>query len=69
MLSALVVVSLAPPVPLSPLAGLTTPPPLPAGAGATGFALDTIYDETVEAAARAAYGRDYTAFGFGDWRS
>lgn len=44
------------------------PPPLPAGAGATGFALDTIYDETVEAAARAAYGRDYTAFGFGDWR-
>lgn len=30
--------------------------------------LRAIYDAEVESAARAAYGRDYLAFGFGDWR-
>lgn len=34
-----------------------------------GFAaLGVIYDAQVEAAARDAYGRDYIAFGFSDWR-
>jgi len=32
------------------------------------FALAEVCDGTVEAAARAAYGRDYDAFGFGDWQ-
>ena len=32
------------------------------------FDLATVYDAEVEAAAREAYGRDYTAYGFGDWR-
>lgn len=30
--------------------------------------LDSVYDARVEAAARAAYPRDYLVFGFGDWR-
>lgn len=34
----------------------------------TPFALDDIYDEEIEAAARDAYPRDYLTFGFGDWR-
>ncbi|MBC7739339.1 MAG: nodulation protein NodH [Candidatus Saccharibacteria bacterium] len=32
------------------------------------FDLATIYDAAVEAAAREAYGRDYTAYGFGNWQ-
>ena len=31
--------------------------------------LAAIYDAGIEAAARDAYGRDYLAFGFGDWRA
>ncbi|MFA5581750.1 MAG: nodulation protein NodH [Paracoccaceae bacterium] len=33
------------------------------------FSLADIYDASVEAAARAAYQRDYMMFGFGDWRA
>ena len=29
--------------------------------------LRSIYDDEIEAAARAAYQRDYVGFGFGDW--
>ena len=29
--------------------------------------LQSIYDDEIEAAARAAYQRDYVGFGFGDW--
>jgi hypothetical protein len=32
-------------------------------------ALTRVYGPDIEKAARAAYGRDYGAFGFGDWRS
>ena len=32
------------------------------------FALADLYGPDIEAACREAYGRDYTAFGFGDWR-
>lgn len=48
--------------------GIATPPlpepPLPAGP----VALDAIHDAEIEAAARAAYPRDYLAFGYQDWR-
>jgi len=30
-------------------------------------ALEAIYDAELEVAAREAYGRDYEAFGYGDW--
>ena len=42
-------------------------PALPAAQPAGPRRLDEIYDEELEAAARAAYGRDYAAFGYGDW--
>jgi LPS sulfotransferase NodH len=42
-------------------------PPAPAEAP-TAFPLAAIYGPDLEAAARAAYGRDYTAYGFGDWQ-
>lgn len=42
-------------------------PALQEAAPAGPFPLDEIYDAEVEAAARAAYGRDYGAFGYGDW--
>jgi len=42
---------------------------LPQATEAYPFDLATIYDAEIEAAAREAYGRDYTAYGFGDWRS
>jgi hypothetical protein len=29
--------------------------------------LQSIYDDEIESAARAAYQRDYVGFGFGDW--
>ena len=41
--------------------------PLPAPQEAFPFDLATLYGPDMEAAARAAYGRDYTAYGFGDW--
>ena len=40
-------------------------PQLPAGDSFGQLA--EIYDAEIEAAARDAYGRDYLAFGFGDW--
>ncbi len=41
--------------------------PLPATAEQYPYALAAIYGPDMEAAARDAYGRDYTAFGFGNW--
>lgn len=43
-------------------------PALPGAAASEPFALGDLYGPDLEAAARAAYGRDYTGFGFGDWR-
>lgn len=42
--------------------------PLPKMAEKEPFALADLYAPDLEAAARDAYGRDYAAFGFGDWR-
>lgn len=42
--------------------------PLPAVAEKEPFALAEMYGRDLEAAARDAYGRDYAAFGYGDWR-
>lgn len=42
--------------------------PLPALAEKEPFALAEIYGRDLEAAARDAYGKDYAAFGYGDWR-
>lgn len=42
-------------------------PAVPAAEPTQPFALEDIYDEELEAAARAAYGRDYAAFGYGEW--
>ncbi len=42
--------------------------PLPAPVEKEPFALAELYDRDLELAAREAYGRDYSAFGFGDWR-
>ncbi len=42
-------------------------PPLPASEIDAKDMLTQIYDPAVEAAAREAYGRDYTGFGFADW--
>jgi hypothetical protein len=39
----------------------------PAAGEAAPFALEEIYDDEIEARARAAYPRDYLMFGFGDW--
>lgn len=44
------------------------PPVLPPAVGHAFTPLATIYNAEVEAAAREAYGRDYVAFGFSDWR-
>ena len=44
-------------------------PPLPPAPTDDPVALADIMDQTVEAAAREAYGRDYMAFGFGPWRA
>jgi hypothetical protein len=44
-------------------------PPLPPDPPDPGpFSLAQIHDDEVEAAAREAYGGDYEAFGYGDWR-
>jgi LPS sulfotransferase NodH len=43
-------------------------PPLPAATTTEPFALQDIYGPDLEAAARAAYGRDYSGFGFADWQ-
>lgn len=43
-------------------------PPLPEAADKAPFPLDALYGPDLEAAARAAYGRDYVAYGFGDWQ-
>lgn len=43
-------------------------PVVPSGKTHGFAALGVIYDAQVEAAARDAYGRDYIAFGFSDWR-
>lgn len=43
-------------------------PPLPAAVAKSAVPLETIYGPDLEAAARAAYGRDYTAYGFGNWQ-
>jgi len=50
------------------LAALAGTPALPAPAPETWPELATLYDDTVEAAARAAFAPDYTDFGFGPWR-
>lgn len=42
--------------------------PLPVVMEAEPFPLEALYGRDVEAAAREAYGRDYNAFGYGDWR-
>ena len=41
--------------------------PLPAGSEVYPYELAAIYGADMEAAARAAYGRDYVAYGFADW--
>ncbi|MFC3088753.1 sulfotransferase domain-containing protein [Tabrizicola soli] len=46
--------------------GVTAPPPPAADPAAQ--ALATIWDESLETAAEAAYARDYTGFGFTRWR-
>lgn len=42
-------------------------PPLPANAGGRDSLLEEICGADLEAACREAYGRDYAAFGYGDW--
>jgi hypothetical protein len=41
---------------------------LPEAVEKQAFALAELYGRDLEAAARDAYGRDYAAFGYGDWR-
>ena len=48
--------------------GHKTMPPVPEVTDPHAQRLAAIYDDEIEAAARAAFGRDYTAFGFGDYR-
>jgi hypothetical protein len=48
--------------------GLSAPPALQDPSPAYP-ALADIYAPDLEAGARAAYDKDYTAFGFGDWRT
>lgn len=43
--------------------------PVPPAPEKAPFALASLYGPDLEALAREAYGRDYTAFGFGDWAS
>lgn len=45
------------------------PPALPSLPSHDFTPLAAIHDSTIEAAARDAYGRDYIAFGFSDWRN
>jgi len=45
-----------------------TPPPLAAAPDALAARLGQVYDAGLEALAREACGKDYGAFGFGDWR-
>ena len=42
--------------------------PVPPDAEPGPVPLAAIHDEEIEAAARAACGRDYAAFGYGPWR-
>lgn len=42
-------------------------PPIPSLPDPSGDLLSQIYDPEIEAAARDAYGRDYTGYGFADW--
>ncbi|MDH3263675.1 MAG: nodulation protein NodH, partial [Paracoccaceae bacterium] len=42
-------------------------PALPEEDALAPYRLEEIYDEELEAAARAAYARDYAAYGYGDW--
>ena len=48
--------------------GHDSPPPPPAETDRHASALARIYDEEIETLARAAYLRDYEAFGFSDWQ-
>ena len=48
--------------------GHANPPEIEATQPDAPFALADIYDEEIEAAAQAAYGRDYATFGFGNWQ-
>ncbi|WP_299618980.1 nodulation protein NodH [uncultured Tateyamaria sp.] len=52
---------------LATTVGLETVPELPAQAKDGPHSLIDIYDAEIESLARAAYGRDYLMFGFGDW--
>lgn len=47
--------------------GIAAPPPPEAAPEPAPFPLADVHDPAIEAAARAAYARDYTAFGFTDW--
>ncbi|RMD93601.1 MAG: hypothetical protein D6811_04590 [Alphaproteobacteria bacterium] len=49
--------------------GLDCPPWQPPAAPAAAPPLAEVYDAEIEAAARAAYKRDYLTFGFSDWRA
>lgn len=50
------------------MAGLNLPcPPLPQSSEPAQHPLEALYAPDIEAAARAAYARDYEAFGFADW--
>ena len=46
----------------------SNPPEIEAAQPDAPFTLADIYDEEIEAAAQAAYGRDYATFGFGNWK-
>jgi LPS sulfotransferase NodH len=48
--------------------GHANPPEIEAAQVDAPFTLADIYDEEIEAAAQAAYGRDYATFGFGNWQ-
>ena len=47
--------------------GIDPVPPIGATEHKNHSRLAAVYDSDIEAAARAAYARDYAAFGFGDW--
>ena len=46
----------------------SNPPEIEAAQPDAPFTLADIYDEEIEAAAQAAYGRDYATFGFSNWK-
>lgn len=52
---------------LATVVGITAPPWTPAAATVQAPALRDVYDAETERLARAAYGRDYSGFGFSDW--